>query len=85
MSGFEDVDKRFEPSTTRLRAMQANFDVLTDGVRSLRIDTEARLQAVTATLKNLVEQLHSVRADVVKVHELRARLVRFQKKSRPVR
>jgi len=59
---------------------RTRFSGLRENARILGADTEAGLQALTSTMKSLVEQLHRVREDVVELHDLRARLERLEKK-----
>jgi len=51
-----------------------------EDVRVLRNDMEAGFQAVTETMKTIVEKLDLVRTDVIEIHDLRARVERLEKK-----
>ncbi len=51
-----------------------------EDVRILRNDMEAGFHAVTETMKIIVEKLDLVRADVIEIHDLRARVERLEKK-----
>ena len=51
-----------------------------EDLRILRTDVEAGFQAVTETMKTIVEKLDLVRTDIIEIHDLRARVERLEKK-----
>ena len=52
--------------------IKQGFEQTREDARIIRNDMEAGFNAVTETMKTIVEKLDLIRADVIEIHDLRA-------------
>lgn len=60
--------------------VKENVEFVREDIRILRNDMESGFQAMSQTMKTIVEQLHMIREDIIELHDLRSRIERLEKK-----
>lgn len=60
--------------------MREDTHIIKEDVRILRNDVEAGFNAVSETMKVIIQKLNSIQQDVIELHDFRARIERLEKK-----
>ena len=77
---FEITAEGFAEVNTRIDGVDERLGRVEENVRVVKNDMDAGFQAVSSSMREIIEKLNSIHADVIEIHDLRARVERLEKK-----